>query len=184
VTTEREWVETLRGRIEKSLSCPGVFVKTAIRLPYALHVVRYRAGTTEPAVTDPRKYQTDLLIGERIDESDWVPRVVVECKLGTVTTHDALTYSAKAATHKNIHPYLRYGIVIGAHSGPVPVRLVRHGHQFDFMFTLASKGFAAAEFDQLIRLLNEEVRASQAIGKILAGKSDIRLVHRKWIMTA
>jgi hypothetical protein len=181
--TEREWVETLRCRIEKSLSRREILVETAIRLPYALHVVRYREGTTEPAVTDPRKYQTDLLISERIDPSDWVPRVVVEFKLGNVTTHDALTYSAKAATHKNIHPYLRYGIVIGAHPGPVPVRLVRHGHQFDFMFTLASKGFAAAEFGQLIKLMNEEIRASQAIGTILEGKSDIRLVHRKWVMT-
>jgi hypothetical protein len=57
-------------------------------------------------VDKPYGYQTDLLISERLDDGeDWTPRVVVEFKLGSVTTHDALTYSAKAATHKNVHPY-------------------------------------------------------------------------------
>jgi hypothetical protein len=74
-----------------------------------------------------------LLIAEELEAAaQWVPRVVVEFKLGSVTTHDALTYLAKAATHKNVHPYLRYGIIIGGLDGPVPKRLVRHGHSFVF----------------------------------------------------
>ena len=31
----------------------------------------------------------------------WKPRVVVEAKLGSITTHDAITYNQKAATHRD-----------------------------------------------------------------------------------
>jgi hypothetical protein len=181
VTTEKEWVETIKPHIETFLATPNIFVKTGFRLPYALHVVSYRESTIEP-VTDSRGYQTDLLIAERISGStNWIPRVVIEFKLGHVTTHDALTYSAKAATHKNIHPYLRYGIIVGRHPGAVPRRLMRHGHQFDFMLTLASETLDAAELAQLSELIQDELRASQEIGQLQSGKSSIRLVHRKWI---
>lgn len=78
--------------------------------------------------------QTDLSIVEHIDAERWTPRVVVEAKLGSVTTHDAITYSEKAATHRSVHPYLRYGIMLGEREHhPLPGRLYRHGAQFDFM---------------------------------------------------
>jgi hypothetical protein len=104
---------------------------------------------------------------------------VVEFKLGSVTTHDALTYSAKAATHKNVHPYLRYGIVIGGFKGPVPRRLIRHGHHFDFMMTVASEKLTTQDRDRLVQLLKEEVQASRTMSKLLLEKSNIWLLHRK-----
>jgi hypothetical protein len=159
-------------------------VETGRRLPYAVHVSSYRNKAGEPALAEPvttsYRYQTDLLISERLTATEgWVPRVVVEFKLRSVSTHDALTYSAKAATHKNVHPYLRYGIVIGNYAGAVPRRLIRHGHQFDFMLTLASEKLTDADRKRLVRLLRDEVRASRTISTLLLGKSDIRLLHRK-----
>jgi hypothetical protein len=186
---ERAWVETLKADIGNALARQNMIVETGHRLPYAVHISGYRSKAGESALIDPEniyspRYQTDLLIAERLGTStDWVPRVAVEFKLGSVTTHDALTYSAKAATHKNVHPYLRYGIVIGKYAGPVPRRLIRHGHQFDFMLTLASERLPAAERDRLVKLLREEVRASQRISTLLAGKSDIRLLHRKLVVS-
>jgi hypothetical protein len=146
-------------------------------------VSRYRGKNAEPVMAEPSKYQTDLLIGERYDDSEeWTPRVVVEFKLGNVTTHDALTYSAKAATHKSIHPYLRYGIVIGNHPGPVPRRIIRHGHQFDFMMTLASEAAFSDEIDRLLAVLREEVGASRQIEALLSGRSRSSLFQRKiWV---
>jgi hypothetical protein len=108
---------------------------------------------------------------------------VIECKLKTVTTHDALTYSAKAATHKNVHPYLRYGIIVGHHPGPVQRLLLRHGHQFDVMQMLALEKPDAADRDHLFKLLRDEVRASRNIQKILSGESPATLVHRKLVTT-
>ena len=46
--------------------------------------------------------------------------------MGGVTTHDALTYSTKAATHKHVHPYLRYGFLAGGIQ-TIPGRLIKHG---------------------------------------------------------
>jgi hypothetical protein len=39
-----------------------------------------------------------------------IPRVVLEFKT-SISTHDVLTYSAKARKHKQVYPYLRYGLV-------------------------------------------------------------------------
>jgi hypothetical protein len=138
MSSERDWVETVKADIEATLAQRGITVRTGYRLPYALQVFSYRSNSNEPVGEQSHGYQTDLLISEQLAGTDnWAPRVVVEFKLGSVTSHDALTYSAKAATHKTVHPYLRYGIVIGGYEGPVPQRLIRHGHQFDFMVTLA-----------------------------------------------
>lgn len=180
---EREWVEAIKKRIWPELPT-NMVVRTGHRLPYAVYVSGY-SEESEPVIDEPSKYQTDLLILESCDgSSHWVPRVVVEFKLGRVTTHDALTYSAKAATHKSIHPYLRYGIVIGHYSGAVPRRLIRHGHQFDFMLTLASHQLSNADRDKLCKLVREEVVASQQIGQVLSGASAVTLLHRKMSMSA
>jgi len=59
----------------------------------------------------PTTHETDLLVVENLDEVKWTPRVVIEAKgNGAINTHDAITYSHKAATHRQVHPYLRYGL--------------------------------------------------------------------------
>ena len=183
MTTEKEWVEILRGDIEKVMTQQNLSVRTGVRLPYQIYVANYAGESAQrPNMEQPHGYQTDLLIAERINSSDgWVPRVVVEFKLGHVSTHDALTYSAKAATHKDLHPYLRYGIIVGGLPGAVPRRLIRHGHQFDFMMTLASGDkLTASEHAYVCELLQDEVRASREMSLLLSGsKSHTRLVHRK-----
>jgi len=158
MSRERDWVEAVKNDIEDTLTRQGITVAIGYNLPYAFQVGSYRTSSDEPPtnrkralpepVTVSHGYQTDLLIGEQLDTNVWVPRVVVEFKFGAVTTHDALTYSAKAATHKNVHPYLRYGIVIGGFEGQVPRRLIRHGDHFDFMATLASRSKKLSERDR------------------------------------
>ena len=162
---ERAWVETVKTDIEAALTAKDIVVETGHRLPYAVYVANYRSKSGELAEGDPviksHGYQTDLLIAERLSPAgDWIPRVAVEFKLRSVSTHDALTYSAKAATHKNAHPYLRYGIVIGGYNGPVPKRLIRHGHHFDFMVTLASEKLTDVDRERLVQLLRDELKAS------------------------
>ena len=182
---ERAWVETVRADVENTLAGRDLIVETGRRLPYAIHVTGYHAmpGVDATPQLATHGYQTDLLIAERLlGSAAWVPRVVIEFKLGRVTTHDVLTYSAKAATHKNLHPYLRYGIVIGKFEGAVPRRLIRHGHHFDFMLTLGSEALTSGDRDRLIQLIREEVEASQKISAVLAGKSDVYLLHRQLVM--
>jgi hypothetical protein len=184
MSRERDWVEAVKKDIEVALKQQAIIVVTGFRLPYAFQVASYRGKSDELATDDPEpmrnEYQTDLLVAERLEGSkSWIPRVVIEFKFGSVTTHDALTYSAKAATHKNVHPYLRYGFVIGAYEGQVPIRLIRHGQSFDFMVTLASTKLTTRDRNRLIQLIHEEVEASRTISRVLSGKSNIKLFHRK-----
>ena len=124
---EKEWVDSLVPRLSGvmgslNLTDVKVQVESAYRLNYAFEILRYRRDEKNN-VLHSKGYQTDLLISDRYEGGDWVPRVVIECKLHSVTTHDALTYSSKSSTHKNVHPYLRYGIVIGNYGEAIPARL-------------------------------------------------------------
>ena len=181
---ERAWVETVKADLREALPGKNISIETGHRLPYALNVSGYLRKNNKAVFEEPFKYQTDLLIVENAVEGDnWVPRVVVEFKLGVVTTHDALTYSAKAATHKSVHPYLRYGIIVGGFNGPVPKRILRHGSQFDFMMTLASEALTKVERTKLVRLLKQEIKASRTISALISEKSDIRLLHRRLMVS-
>ena len=78
--------------------------------------------------------ETDLLVFEKTDIIK--PRIIIESKINSVTTHDAITYIYKAQTHKNVTPYIRYGIMLGNRKHyPLPGRLFRHGTNFDFMIS-------------------------------------------------
>jgi hypothetical protein len=104
--------------------------------------------------------------------------------LGGVTTHDALTYSAKADTHKQVHPYLRYGILIGDHGKKaVPTRLFRHGAYFDFMAAWKATKPSDDEWNGLINVLREEIETSRRIEELVRKQhSPYSLVHRRLIL--
>jgi len=93
---------------------------------------------------------------------------VIECKIDTVTTHDAIAYSEKAIAHKRVHPYLRYGILIGNRKHyPLPGRLYRHGFYFDFMTSWVGFNATSEEQEGLLNILVEEVQASQTLEEML-----------------
>lgn len=72
-------------------------------------------------------FQTDILISNRAG----LPLVVIELKSGTFSSHDILTYSAKAVRHKQVYRFLRYGFAVVG----LPMlgrRLLTHGDGFDF----------------------------------------------------
>jgi len=57
-------------------------------------------------------YEVDVLVSRK-----GLPLVGIELKCGQgggYSTHDVLTYSAKAARHKELYPYLRYGMAVGS----------------------------------------------------------------------
>ena len=120
MSSEAEWVGSLVERLSTSLQVGRpkdrtVVVANGKRLAYSHEIHAYKID--DPARRQFAAYQTDLLVFDRVANEEWIPRVVVECKLGNITTHDALTYSTKASTHKQVHPYLRYGILIGLRKG-------------------------------------------------------------------
>jgi hypothetical protein len=180
MATEEEWVASLlqpRLAAEFKEFDDGEYriaVASGKRLTYANEILRYRNDV--PDESNCAAYETDILVYDERQNIDWIPRVVLECKKGGVTTHDALTYSTKAATHKHVHPYLRYGILIGELGSTLPGRLIRHGAYFDFMMVWEGAEPTKEEFSKLVNVLKEEVRASRTMQELL---SDARKRNRR-----
>jgi hypothetical protein len=92
--TEKAWAQSLCAPLGSALQAVStksatVKVKDGHRLPYALEVLNYQDN--EPNDTHSAGYQTDLLaydLKTDVEGELWTPRVVIECKLGAVTTHD------------------------------------------------------------------------------------------------
>jgi hypothetical protein len=171
VATEREWVSGFIEKLDKELKKTSQkgFVMSAedgTKLAYACEIQRY-GSDGEPIVTT-NKYETDILISDIFDDGSWVPRVIIECKLAKVTTHDALTYSAKAASHRSVHPYIRYGFFAGGRADyALPARLVRHGQQFDFLISWRGMKATAIEWRTFCSLIRQEAEASRMIQLLL-----------------
>jgi len=178
------WVLPLQSAVGKTLADGSQAVISAKRrLRYLNEVFRYTHDKPHPC--DHVGYQTDALVADEYNDGEWVPRVVIEAKLGSVTTHDAITYSAKAARHKDVHPYLRYGMVIGAF-GDVPVRVFQHGENLDFIFAL-SETLDSAALKEFAAVVAAEVRTSRQIQALLTtnrqrDKERYRLVHRPLVL--
>src|SRR5271170_3158150 len=127
VMSEKKWVASFVKKLADSLrenALPGGEIKVydGKKLPYACQINEYK-NDLRPEADCTSVYETDILVCDFGKDGQWTPRVVIECKLGDTTTHDALTYSAKAATHKQIHRYLRYGFLVGERDG-IPTRLI------------------------------------------------------------
>lgn len=188
---EKDWVHTIVPRLRKKLrllDSPSVKIEVAdgSKLAYSCVIHEYQKGGTNQPISS--KYETDLLICDTFANGSWVPRVVVECKLGGVTTHDALTYSSKAATHKQVHPYLRYGFLAGERKHyAIPVRLIKHGAHFDFMATWGAAEPTRSEWAAFCALLENEVKASRIIQELLrTNRSGTRtkysILHRPLVL--
>jgi len=133
-------------------------------------------------IKDPKRgqsaFQTDLCVFEEIDSDTKIPRVVLEFK-ARLTTHDVLTYSSKARKHKQVYPYLRYGLVIGSET-TIPGRFFTHNESLDFCVAAAS--YKANRLHELFaKLLRDEVAASRELEIITFG-SDPAHVFRNEII--
>ncbi|MXY14620.1 MAG: hypothetical protein F4Y53_02890 [Proteobacteria bacterium] len=160
---ELEWARLVAERLNGELS--GVCVETGKKLIYANEIMEYKE---EQASYNEMAYETDILVYERDSKRSWKPRVVIETKVGGVSTHDAITYSQKSATHKYVHPYLRYGIFLG-HRGhyPLPGRLFRHGAHFDFMISWQNYKSKDHEWNALTEIIEKEINASRQLEEMI-----------------
>ena len=162
---EKDWVHSIVGTIQEAVDrrVPNLVVKDGQKLPYAYQILSYTDQGPEEV---KRPYQTDLLVSEGTDQK-WTPRLIIEAKINSVTTHDVITYSQKAAEHKTVHPYLRYGILVGNRKHhPLPGRLFRHGIHFDFMLSWEAFEPSPNELNDLIYLIVEEVKISRNLEDI------------------
>lgn len=124
-------------------------------------------------LADPKRgqlaFQTDILI-----KNDKVPLVVVELKVGGFSTHDVLTYSTKAIKHKEVYPYLRYGLVISGKK-KIDKRFFTHNTGFDFAMAI---GNTKDNVEELVEIIKEQLRTSECMLEILENKEIRKFVSR------
>jgi hypothetical protein len=124
-------------------------------------------------------FQTDLCVFEALADDVLIPRVVIEFKT-SITTHDVLTYSAKASKHKQVYPYLRYGIVASGEA-VVPGRLFTHNQALDYCAAVKGlKGKGLRDF--LSSLLEAEVESSRRLERIAYGSTRTRLFRSEIVL--
>lgn len=179
---ERDWVNTFIKKLEASLqgylNDQNLKISRDYRLPYSSEILLYKGDEPDPGEQNHIRYETDILISEYLTEDSWKPRVIIECKLGRITTHDAITYSQKAQTHKYVHPYLRYGILIGYREHyPLPGRLFRHGQNFDFMQSWKDYDPKGDEWSTLIDIIKSEIEASRYLEEIIFNSRSSKREH-------
>lgn len=161
---EKDWVQLIKKTLEESDLGDNICVDTSFRIPYAQEVLSFDLSfQKKDEFTMP--FETDLVVYEKTDVIK--PRIIVEAKVRAVTTHDAIVYSTKAQYHKNVTPYVRYGIMIGNVKEPLPGRLFRHGSNFDFMICFKGYNLDPIEKSSFINLIKSEICYSRIIEELI-----------------
>lgn len=170
---EDSFVQEAMAAAEEILD-PPLFIRQGRALFYQITINNRLDLTVKPRkpTRGQAAFQTDLCVFEKIDEEIEIPRVVMEFKAG-LSTHDVLTYSSKARRHKQVYPYLRYGLVV-AKEPRVPGRFFTHNEGLDFCI-------AAAEFrrnrlrETLSAILKAEVDSSRLLEAIAFGNTSAQI---------
>ena len=173
---ESPFVEIAHAVAIASLPASNFAVQRGAALLYQITVDNQLQPLDVELIRNPVRgnsaFQTDLCVFEKKNENVSIPRVVMEFKT-SITTHDVLTYSAKATKHKQVYPYLRYGIIASAEA-TVPGRLFTHNESLDFC--AAVDGLDDSQLKAFFeKLLAQEVETSRQLEKIAFSNVKTRL---------
>lgn len=162
---ENEWTKNIKELLAGTDVGENIYFDTLSKVPYAQEILSYDldfVADRQGAIS----FETDLLIYEKTEVIK--PRVIIEAKCKTVSSHDAITYSYKAQAHKNVTPYLRYGIMLGNRRHyPLPGRLFRHGTNFDFMISFKGYKLTTEEQGAFVDLIKKEIKYSRQIEEMM-----------------
>lgn len=165
-TNTQENEKQIAARVKDALErhvAPDYAVHVGKSILYKIEVDAF--GKVNPASIDsPTRgqyaFQTDILIEKR---GEAIPLVVIELKYGSFTSHDVITYSAKAARHKEIYPYLRYGfVVVGLET--LSRKFLTHNAGFDFAMSLSDVGSNEAA---LAALVQKQIASAECLVTLL-----------------
>lgn len=92
-------------------------------------------------------------------------------KFGGFSTHDVLTYSAKATKHKEIYPYLRYGLVIGKKE-KIDRKFFTHNSGFDFAVAIENPD----NLSEVTDIAKQQLQDSERLLGVFQGKQVKRYV--------
>lgn len=116
-------------------------------------------------------FQTDITIVENN-----LPLVIIETKYGDFTSHDVLTYSTKALKHKEIYPYIRYGLVVGG-KDRIDNKFFTHNVGFDFAIALREineTDFDETDLGRLNKIIKAQLKSAKRLLDIFADKKGVK----------
>lgn len=126
-------------------------------------------------------FQTDLCVFEAVEPDVLLPRVVFEFKAG-MSTHDVLTYTTKARKHKQVYPYLRYGLVV-ARDFKLHRKFFIHNDALDFCVAAGAYAEDPARLREVFReLITAEVAASRRLEQAAFGELTADLFRTEVIL--
>lgn len=183
MSTEASFGDELAERLRKLI--PQKYeVETKRSLLYAvsfnddgnLHLGQNAAR--EPVRGGGTGFEQDFLIFERVADGATaiVPRVSVELKFRSMTTHDSIVYSEKARRIRAVYPFVRYGLILGR-ANHIPARTVRLGAEFDFMVALPGD-ISTRALTRVANQLKTELAVSRQMTAVLRGQRKITTLHR------
>lgn len=179
---ENEWTEQIMNMLNKRFreSNSKFYAETQVSLPYSIMLHGFDKDWKHLS-PEENTFKTDLLVYEEKDGKR-IPRVVMEAKFKHYTTHDAITYGKRAALHRTLMPYLRYGLMLGAmEDKELTWRLFEHGSDFDSMFAFKAETPGDDERARFIALMEAEIANSQKLEEMFGSKnekSDIYCVQK------
>ncbi len=184
---EKTWMGGLVSLISDHLGtvyAPGdvaMHVESEVNLAAGYQILDYAEKSARHSVLF---HKTDLLIREEGPGGKWTPRVAMECKYGELNSKEALAYNARAEQFKSVHPYLRYGLLIGGYDGlSLPVRVLKNGANFDFIIAWEGPEPRGLTKERLGAIIVAEIDASRVLSSLLlkeggAVMGPVRMVHR------
>jgi len=157
--TERQFRTKIHNELRRNF--PNYIVNEGENILYKLLIDSQ--GNLQPSnIAHPKRgqlaFQTDILI-----RNDKVPLVVIEAKYSGFSTHDVLIYSTKAMKHKEVYPYMRYGLVIGGRNKIDP-RFFTHNLGFDFAVALVDTENGLKE---LVEIIKKQLQAAELMLDVL-----------------
>lgn len=121
-------------------------------------------------------FQTDVLVAR--SEEPQTPLVVIEVT-ANLTTDKILTTTAKAAKHKSVYPYLRYGMAFAFENSPViPGRFFTHNSVLDFAISMeAPDGNRLPDCDKLVVIVERQIAVAEYLIKLMNGSNRVLLTR-------
>jgi hypothetical protein len=158
---EQDFSQRVESRLQRELQ--GYQVKSGVNLQHSIIFGKdgevWPPGVKALGSKKLYAYQADIVVTEKNGK---VPLVVVELKCGAgagYSTHDVLTYSAKAMRHKELYPYLRYGMAVAAR--PIGRKFFFTNTALDFVVAFSGPNTDEAGFRRLVEVVSHQANLAE-----------------------
>jgi len=175
---EKSWTKQICNILNEEFTNKkmNLHAETLKKLPYEKTLYSFNQNW-KANYSKEINYETDLFIYE-IKNNLIIPRIVIEAKFKNITTHDAITYNFKAKEHKNIIPFLRYGIMIGNNKEKtLSWKIFNHGENFDFMYSFKKQSPDSSERKEFLEIIYNEIKYSKEYETIIQSRGKKSGIH-------